>query len=185
MGSSSPRGSFWRDRACATAPTTISPPEPKPARVTAYSKNNSYSTSSTRNCFPSELLQLFCLQSCPKHNLKTSNRCPSSTAYFWWHWRLCQEVKEYQPSPGFSLTSSQATSLCKTRHRDVHPVIQHFPFLPPPLWRQIGMGQINNDNYAHQMLRRRVWVTRHAQRQTRFLKYQLREHNQNYKYKKN
>lgn len=36
------------------------------------------------------------------------------------------------------------------------PVMQHLPFLPLLLRAQIGMGQINNDNYAHQMLWRRV-----------------------------
>ena len=54
------------------------------------------------------------------------------------------------------LANLKVTSLRRTRHRDVYPVMQHLPFLPPLLRRQIGMGQINNDNYAHQMLRRRV-----------------------------
>lgn len=54
------------------------------------------------------------------------------------------------------LANLKVTSLHRMRQRDVYPVMQHLPFLPPLLRRQIGMGQINNDNYAHQMLRRRV-----------------------------
>lgn len=65
------------------------------------------------------------------------------------------EVKAQQPSPDPSLTPSLASRLSRTRHVDAHPGT-HLLVLPPMLCRQIGTGQINNNNYAHQMLRRRV-----------------------------
>lgn len=105
------------------------------------------------------LFQLFCIQSCPKRNLKTSNQqCPSSTNCLFLMVLEAVTGSERTPAKPRFLTDlfSKVTSLHRTRHRDVHPVMQHLPFLPPLLWRQIGMGQINNDNYAHQMLRRRV-----------------------------
>lgn len=68
----------------------------------------------------------------------------------WWFWGSGRKQKTL--GQGQALTNpSPKPHLCRT-----HPVMQHLPFLPLLLPGQIGMGQINNDNYAHQMLWRRV-----------------------------